>query len=68
MGLIAAFAERAFTVPEAEFPQNVLYSHSSEGVDIEQVLLSPVRQPSGQGRKVIDGGDFLMSGTNEAAG
>jgi hypothetical protein len=62
MGLVAAFAEMAFAVPEVEFPQNVLYSHSSEGVDIEQVFLGPVGQPGGQGRKVVDGGDFLMFG------
>jgi hypothetical protein len=45
MGLVAAFAERAFAVPEVEFPQSILYSYGSEGVDIEQVLLSPAGQP-----------------------
>ncbi|MDR0623581.1 MAG: hypothetical protein LBG10_04050 [Treponema sp.] len=68
MGLVAAFAEGTFAVPELEFPQNILYPHGSEGVDIEQVLLGPVGQPGGQGRKVVDGGDFLMFGINEAAG
>lgn len=68
MGLVAAFAEGTFAVPEVEFPQNILYPHGSEGVDIEQVLLGPVGQPGGQGRKVVDGGDFLMFGVNKTAG
>jgi hypothetical protein len=35
MGLVAALAEGAFAVPEVEFPQSVLYSRGSEGVNVE---------------------------------
>jgi hypothetical protein len=40
MGLIAAFTEGAFPLPELEFSQNVLDPHGSEGMDIEQALLA----------------------------
>ena len=68
MGLVPAFAKGTFAVTKVEFSQNIPYSHGTECVDIEQVLLGPVGQPGSQRRKVVDGGDFLMFGVDEAFG
>jgi len=68
VGLVAALTERAFTVTKVKFAQNVLYPHSSEGVNIEQVFFGPGGYPGSQGRKVVNGGNFLGFGINKPSG
>jgi hypothetical protein len=68
MGLITALTEGTFAIPKVEFSQNILYPHGSESMNIERMFFCPIGYPGGQGRKIVNSGDFFMPGVDKAGG